>query len=180
MKVQNDGSKEQKVHLDELDEAIVWELVRDADMSNKALATRLGVSQSTTLNRVRALRESGVIGTAHASVDVEALGFSVQAIVFVRLRPQARPRIKEFAETVALLPQTYNVFFMGGNDDFIIHVFCTSTRQLRDLVSTHLGMHPDVATTNTHVVFDYIPGTSRMDHVTGWADIRAPINEAPE
>ncbi|MGB4777153.1 Lrp/AsnC family transcriptional regulator [Microbacterium sp.] len=165
----------QKMHLDELDERIVWELLRDAGQSNKALAERLGVSESTTINRVRALRAAGVVGKAHVTIDVEALGFNVQALVFVRLRPQARPRIKEFAEMAARIPQTINVFFMGGNDDFVIHVFCTSTGQLRDLVSTRLSMDPAVATTSTQVVFDYIPGVTRMEHVSGWDEIRAPI-----
>ncbi|MDR2565211.1 MAG: Lrp/AsnC family transcriptional regulator [Bifidobacteriaceae bacterium] len=171
-------SPRNKTQLDELDEAIAWELVRDSDQSNKALAARLGVSESTTINRVRALREAGVIGASHADVDLEAFGFAVQALVFVRLRPQARPQIKDFAEKAARLPQTTHVFFIGGNEDFVIHVFCTSTRQLRDLVANRLSTDPAVAMTSTHVVFDHIAGNTRMEHIAGWAEVRAPIAEA--
>lgn len=165
------------MQLDELDERIAWELLRDADQSNKALASRLNVSESTTINRVRALRASGVVGPSHATINLEALGLTVQALVFVRLRPQARPQIKEFAKMAARIPQTINVFFVGGNDDFVIHVSCTSTGQLRDLVANKLSMDPAVATTNTQVVFDYIPAASRMEEVTGWDEIRAPIGD---
>lgn len=168
-------SPAQKMQLDDLDERIVWELHRDADQSNKALAARLHVSESTTINRIRALRARGVIDTAHATIDLEALGLHVQALVFVRLRPQARPHIKEFAEMAARIPQTLNVYFVGGNDDFVIHVACTSTGQLRDLVANRLSMDPAVATTNTQVVFDYIPGATRTDPTSGWGEMRAPI-----
>ncbi|MDR2373561.1 MAG: Lrp/AsnC family transcriptional regulator [Bifidobacteriaceae bacterium] len=173
---ESEGSR-QKIQLDALDEAIAWELVRDADQSNKALAARLGVSESTTINRVRALRRAGILGAAHSQVDLEAFGFGVQALVFIRLRPQARPKIREFAEAVARLPQTAHVFFVGGNEDFVVHVFCTSTSQLRDLVANRLSMDPAVAMTSTHVVFEHIPGNTRMDHINGWDEVRRPITE---
>ena len=173
----NQKAARKKIQLDELDEAITWELVRDADQSNKALAARLGVSESTTINRVRALRQADVLKTAHSAVDLEAFGFAVQALVFVRLRPQARPEIRSYAEAVARLPQTAHVFFVGGNDDFVVHVFCTSISQLRELVANHFSMDPAVAMTSTHVVFEHIAGNTRMDHIKGWDEVRQPISE---
>lgn len=169
------SAERHRAPLDALDEAIVWELVRDATLPNKELAARLGVAQSTTINRVRALRDAGVLRGAHQQVDLLALGFPIQALVFVRLRPQARPHIKAFALSAARLPQTVSVFFLGGNDDFVIHVVATSTDQLRDLVAIRLSMDPAVATTSTHVVFDHYLGEDQMDHIKGWDEIRAPI-----
>jgi len=74
--------------------------VDDARISNKDLAERVGIAQSTCLARVRALRESGVIRGYHADIDPRALGHDLQAMIAVRLQPTARSAIREFVAHV--------------------------------------------------------------------------------
>jgi len=167
----NDGG------LDELDEKILWELTRDARIPNNALADKLGVSPSTTLNRIRALRESGALQSLHALPDLRAVGLPIQAMISVRLRAQARPSIKSYASQVMRLPCVLNAYFLGGADDFLVHVACTSTEQLRDFVAVHLSMDPSVASTQTNIVFEYLHGGHYMDEIGGFADMRRPIEE---
>jgi len=144
--------------VDELDERILWELSREARMSNVMLAERLGVAPSTTLTRVRALRESGVLRGTHAEVDYRAVGLPLQAIVAVRLRAQARPSVRSYAEKIVALPNVLNVFFLGGQTDFLIHVVTASPEQLREFVASELSMDPAVASTETQIVFDWHRG----------------------
>jgi DNA-binding Lrp family transcriptional regulator len=47
--------------VDKLDAAIVRELQADARQTNRELAAKLGIAPSTCLERVRALRQRGVI-----------------------------------------------------------------------------------------------------------------------
>lgn len=161
--------------LDETDERIVWELTRDGRLSNKDLAERIGVAPSTCLARVRALRESGVLRSFHASPEWDALGLPIQAIVAVRLKAQARAQIRSYAQRVVTLPNVLNVFFLGGADDFFIHVACASTSQLRDFVATELSMDDSVASTQTNIVFDHLSGMEHMAESGSWRDVRAAI-----
>lgn len=161
--------------LDDLDERILWELSRDATTTNAALAEAVHVSPSTTLARVRALREAGVLQGAHADVDHAALGLPLQAIVMVRLRAQARPQIKTYADKVVRLPNVLNIFFLGGTTDFLIHVVTTSPQHLRDFVATRLSMDPSVASTETHIVFDWLRGIDHRDDIDGFDELRDPI-----
>lgn len=161
-----------QIDLDDIDERIVWELTRDARLSNKELAERVGVAPSTCLVRVRALQDAGVIRSYHAHPDWAALGFSVEAIVAVRLRAQARGEIETYAQRVITLPNVINVFFLGGADDFLIHVACSSTAQLRDFVAQQLSMDTSVASTQTNIVFDHLSGIEHMGAGTGWAQAR--------
>ena len=162
----------EKRGIDPTDERILWELRRDAGLTNAALAALVGLSPSTTHARVRALRESGVLGAAHADVDLGALGLPLQAIVAVRLRAQARPAIKTYAEKVSRLPNVLNIFFLGGQTDFLIHVVTTSPAQLRDFVATRLSMDPAVASTETQIVFDWVRTSGRAGD---FGDLRDPI-----
>lgn len=160
------------LRLDALDERILWELIKDARLSNAALAERLHVSASTTHARVRALREAGVITSSHVEVNYEALGLTVQGLVAVSLRAQARPHIKGYAQQVVQLPNVLSVYFVGGAVDFLIHVACTSTTQLRDFVANNLSMDPNVASTETQIVFDHLLGAEYKQGDNGLAAMR--------
>jgi DNA-binding Lrp family transcriptional regulator len=78
--------------LDRTDRALVAALQKNARVSNKDLATLVGLAPSTCLERVRALRARGVIRGFHAEVDHAALGRSLEAIVAVR-RPHSRANV---------------------------------------------------------------------------------------
>ncbi|WP_159501279.1 Lrp/AsnC family transcriptional regulator [Microbacterium sp. 18062] len=168
-----DPAGAQKRQIDETDERILWELRRDADLTNAALAARVGLSPSAAHARVRALRAAGVLGASHADVDLAALGLPLQAIVGVRLRAQARPAIKTYAAKVAQLPNVLNIYFLGGQTDFLIHVVTTSPEQLRDFVATRLSMDPAVASTETQIVFDWVRSPGRAG---GFDDMRDSIS----
>jgi hypothetical protein len=49
-----------------------------------------------------------------------------------------------------------NVFFLGGADDFHVHIAASSTDNLRDFVVVNLSGDPDVALTETNLIFDHI------------------------
>ena len=161
--------------VDEVDERIVWELCRDGRISNKDLAEKVGIAPSTCLARVRALQASGVLRSFHAQPDWAKLGLPIEAIVAVRLKAQARGEIRNYARRVITLPNVLNVFFLGGIDDFHIHVACTSTVQLRDFVAAELSMDNAVASTQTNIVFEHLIGIEHMERGGSWSDTRNSI-----
>jgi len=142
--------------LDDVDRRILRALVDDARIPNNALAERVGIAPSTCLGRVRALRERGVIRGYHADVDPAALGRPIQAMIAVRLQSHARGHIPDFMAKIARLPEVLDVFFLGGADDFHVHIAATSTDNLRDFVVVNLSGDPDVARTETNLIFDHV------------------------
>jgi len=149
-------SKNVRPVLDEVDRRILRHLAADARIPNNALADFVGVAPSTCLGRVRALRETGVIRGYHADIDPAALGRPIQAMIAVRLQSHARGHITEFVAKVAALPEVLNVFFLGGTDDFLIHIAATGTENLRDFVVVNLSGNPDVALTETNLIFEHV------------------------
>ena len=108
--------------VDELDSAIVEHLQTDARQTNRELARRLGIAPSTCLERVRALRERGVITGYHAEVSLPALNRPVQALLHVQVRPLSRTVIDGFKAYAMALPEVLSVFVVAGGDDFLVHV----------------------------------------------------------
>ena len=84
--------------LDALDHALVRALQDDARQTNRDLAAAVHAAPSTSSERVRALRATGVIRGYHADVALEALGRRVQALIAVRIRPPSREHIEAFRD----------------------------------------------------------------------------------
>jgi DNA-binding Lrp family transcriptional regulator len=141
--------------LDELDSALLAGLQNNARQTNRDLAEAVGVAPSTSLERVRSLRERGVIRGYHADVDLQALGRGVQALVAVRIRPPSRQNIEAFREWVAQLPETVGVFVVSGGDDFLVHVAVPNTDGLYAFVIDRLTERPEVADVRTSIVYEH-------------------------
>ncbi|MDA2889454.1 Lrp/AsnC family transcriptional regulator [Mycolicibacterium sp. BiH015] len=142
--------------MDELDSAIVSALQADGRRTNRDLAAELGVAPSTALERVRALRDRGVLTGVHYVVNPAALGRPVQAMITVRLRPQTRQVVQGFRDFVTTLPETLQTFVTTGTEDLLVHVAVPSTEALRDFVLDSLTKRREVAGVRTDVVFDHV------------------------
>ncbi len=69
------------VELDEVDKAILRELLVDARLSFREIARRVGVSTATVANKIRRLEEAGIIKGYTAIIDPEKLGYDVTAVI---------------------------------------------------------------------------------------------------
>ena len=141
--------------LDDVDRLLLAELAADARLPNNALAERAGIAPSTCLARVRRLRETGVIRGYHADIDPALAGRPIQAMIAVRMQGRARARLPDFMRQLADVPGVLNVFLLGGAHDFFVHVAAPSTDSLNGFVIEHLSGNPDVALTETHLIFQH-------------------------
>ena len=144
--------------LDAVDRALLAALDQNARLTNAALAARVGVAESTCLQRVRGLRDSGVIRGFTAELDPAALGLGIQAVIKVRLGSHSRDHVHSFHRTLGDIPGTLTVFHVAGEDDYLLHVAVDSAAALRDLVLEHITVHPAVRHTETQLVFEVFRG----------------------
>lgn len=142
--------------MDELDSALLAALQADGRRSNRELASDLQVAPSTSLERVRSLRARGVITGTHTTVNLEAMGRPIQAMITVRLRPQNRTVMHGFRDFVAALPETRDVYITTGTQDVLVHVAVASTAALQDFVLDSLTQRREVADIRTAVVYEHI------------------------
>ncbi len=148
--------------LDEVDRLIVEELQRDGRMTNAELADRVGIAASTCVARVRSLVGRGIITGFTATVDPAVMGRTLQVLVSVSIRSGARQRISEFSDELRSLPEVLQLFFLGGVEDFIIHLAARDSDHVRDFVMEHLSAHPAVSSTRTSIVFSHHQNPVRL------------------
>jgi DNA-binding Lrp family transcriptional regulator len=142
--------------LDRTDRILVEALQRDARTPNTELARLSGLAPSTCLERVRRLRERGVLRGFHADVDLALIGRPTQAVIAIRLLAHHRDQIVSFHEHLLALPESIAVFHVSGADDYVVHVAVRDTEHLRALVLDGLTARPEVDRVETRLIFDVV------------------------
>jgi DNA-binding Lrp family transcriptional regulator len=148
--------------LDDVDRLIVEELQLNGRMTNAELADRVGIAASTCVARVRSLVSRRIITGFTATVDPAVMGMTLQVLVSVSIRSGARQRIAEFSDELRELPEVLQLFFLGGVEDFIIHLAARDSDHVRDFVMEHLSAHPAVSSTRTSIVFSHHQNPVRL------------------
>lgn len=141
--------------LDEIDFAILAALREDGTLSNKQLAATVELAESTTLRRVRKLRDEGVLKGVHAELNLQALGVNLQAMVAVRLQKHSREMVEDFEAHVATLPRVLSVFHVAGAYDYLVHVAVADADELRDLALDAFTTRPEVDHLETSLIFEH-------------------------
>lgn len=144
-----------KIELDDTDFQMLRLLTANGRISNADLAEELGLAPSTSLMRLRRLVEQGVIKSFSAEVAPEAIGLELQALISVTLRAGARANLASFMKSMQEHPQVVQVFFLGGQEDFMVHVAVQNSEEVREFVLEQLSNNPYVANTRTNLVFDH-------------------------
>lgn len=142
--------------IDTTDCIILGALQADGRLSNKELAAKAGIAQSTCLERVRRLLEEKVLRGFHAEVDPRSMGVGLMAMVAVRLTRHSRDLVDTFREHVMGLQEVVAIYHMAGANDFLLHVAVRDADHLRDLALSALTTRPEVAQIETALIFEHV------------------------
>ncbi len=123
------------IELDNVDVRLVKELQQDADRPNVALARLVGLSPAATLNRVRRLKESGVIRAVSARLDSAAAGFPLQVYVSVTITRHDDAGHRRFASAVREMPEVIAADWVTGETDAMLMVVAHDVAQLQRVLS---------------------------------------------
>lgn len=119
------------ISLDHVDARLLVELQTDADRPNVELARIVGLSPAATLNRVRRLKESGVLRRITARLDSTAAGFPLQVYVTVTLARHDDAAHRRFEEAVLALPQVIAADWVTGEVDAMLMVVARDVAELQ-------------------------------------------------
>jgi Lrp/AsnC family transcriptional regulator, leucine-responsive regulatory protein len=135
--------------VDAIDSEILRLLRADGRLSWRDLGAAVGLSANAAADRVRRLREDGVITGFTALVDPAAGGRRLEALVGVTL---ARGTDSDaFAILVDRLEAVTEVLHLSGAPDYQLRVSCRDTAELDVLLRT-LRMRAGAADTETTII----------------------------
>ncbi|KUP92245.1 Lrp/AsnC family transcriptional regulator [Tritonibacter horizontis] len=116
------------VRIDGTDRKILAELQRDAGQSLDEIARQVGSSKTPVWNRIRKLREAGVVGTQTMILDAEALGFEACFFVLIRTSEHEADWQAKFLKALQERPEVQEAHRLAGDIDYILKVRVKNAR----------------------------------------------------
>ncbi len=117
-----------QARIDQLDRRIMAELQRDASQSLDAIAEKVGSSKTPVWNRIRKMREAGVIGPATVHVEPAAVGLEACFFVLVRTAEHDAGWQARFLRAVRARPEVLEAHRLAGETDYILKVRVENAR----------------------------------------------------
>lgn len=142
--------------MDRFDRKILAQLQKDADITNVELAERVGLTPSTCLRRVAALKDKGVIRRTVAVVDRERLGCTLSAIVTVYVANHSREAFERLFDKARGEPLVSSVWATAGEADIVMLLHLHDMGEFRRLVDEFFNADPDVAKFTTQFIVETV------------------------
>ena len=108
--------------VDQIDKALLRELQKDAGLSQRELADRVGMSQNACWRRLRALSDAGVLQGSTARVNRHKLGLGMVVFVMMRTRHHSSDWLQTFRRHVLTIPEVVDFHRIGGDYDYQLKV----------------------------------------------------------
>jgi DNA-binding Lrp family transcriptional regulator len=118
--------------VDEVDRALLTQLQRDATQAYAALGQAVGLSAGSAHERVRKLRERGVIRRTTVDVDPDAVGRGVLA--FVMLDGNAWMGGATTRESLAAIPEIEEAHIIAGAASLLVKIRTGTTKALQTVL----------------------------------------------
>ncbi|MEY9904691.1 Lrp/AsnC family leucine-responsive transcriptional regulator [Catenulispora sp. MAP12-49] len=116
--------------MDHIDRQLLARLQEDATESYAALGQAVGLSAGAAHERVRKLRERGVIRRTAADVDPAAIGGAVLAYVSI----DSTAWMGDSGDQFAAIPEIVEAHIIAGSATVLAKVRTATTEQLQDVL----------------------------------------------
>lgn len=114
--------------MDDLDRRILTLIQKDASLSVEAIAERVNSSKSPVWNRLKKMREAGIIARQVAVLDPELVDRAEVFFVAVRTGSHSADWLERFMHAIRDMPEIQEAHRLAGEIDYILKVRVRDTR----------------------------------------------------
>lgn len=138
--------------IDSTDIRILEALMEDGRVAYSALADQIGSSNTLVHQRVKKLKDTGLLRKPVFLVSPEHAGYDTTAFVLIIVREANQ--IGDVIRALEAIPEVVSCISIMGRYDLMVRVYAVNNRHLQDIVHDKLQGIPGVEGTNTMVAFE--------------------------
>jgi Lrp/AsnC family leucine-responsive transcriptional regulator len=146
--------------LDDADRRILRVLQQDGRITNQDLAAACNMSASSCFERVRRLRERGVITGYTALIDPKFAERELLIFIEVLLDRTTSDIFDQFAERIRRSPEVLECHMVAGGFDYLVKVRMRDMAAYRVFLADTVIVMPGVRETRTYAVMEEVKDTS--------------------
>jgi len=148
--------------LDYKDKHLLEELQKNSRITNAELAKRIGLSPSSTLERVKKLEISGFIDKYIAILNPRKAGYSCFTFVEIKLARHGETPVENFISSIALIPEVLECHHITGEADFLLKVATKDIPAYEELILHQLSALANVQSMKTSVVLSTFKNETKL------------------
>ena len=133
---------------DELDWKII-NILREGNETNNMLARELNISEGTVRQRIKKLKESGVLNV-RGLINPEILSNQQLAVIAVNVSKSSQ--LEKKAKEIVGLDNVLNVSMTSGRFDLLVEVLVDSNKGLVKFLTEELSTVEDITTTESFLM----------------------------
>jgi Lrp/AsnC family leucine-responsive transcriptional regulator len=118
--------------VDDIDRALLVALSDDGRLSYQQLASHVHLSSNSTADRIRRLRQSGVLAGFRAEINLAELGYTLHSLTDVNLKESAERY--EFERSLEGVPQVLSAVHTTGELDYQLRIVSRNTDELQSVL----------------------------------------------
>ena len=138
--------------LDKLDYKILNILQEDNTIAIKDLAERIGLSFTPTYERVKSLKNNGIIKKYVAIVNREKVGYELVAYCNVTIKNKSVEILRDFEEKLNKCPEIVEVVSVSGVYDYMIKIVTKNIKEYNDFVEKTFTNYPHIGDYHSSIV----------------------------
>ena len=142
------------LRLDGIDLKILEELQADSTITYRELSTRVALSASACVARVKQLEKRGVILGYHAAIAVERVRPTLLVMAEVVMRKHAIAELDRFDRFLHTRPEVIEIMRVQGPSDYILKLMMSDMREWRTFAHRLLSPENGVERMVSHLVIE--------------------------
>ncbi|HEX2136604.1 MAG TPA: Lrp/AsnC ligand binding domain-containing protein [Microvirga sp.] len=142
------------VEIDRIDRRILALIQTDGRISTVELAERIGLSPTSTSERLKRLQREGLVTGFRALLDPRRLGLELLVFVEVSLDKTTPDVFEKFAAAVRRAPEVLECHMVAGGFDYLIKTRVADMAAYRRFLGDVLLALPGVKETRTYAVME--------------------------
>lgn len=147
-----------KGFLDEIDKEILKVLQKNSRTPLREISKQVGLAESTVYERIKKLKERGIIKKFTIIPDPESLGFHLLAFILIKAKAG---KYSDVAEKLIAYPEIVEIYETTGDYDMIVKIRTRSSEELNDFLD-RIGEIEGVVATHTMVVLKIHKETTEL------------------
>tara|TARA_Y100001978_G_C23438923_1_gene312054 strand:- start:124 stop:576 length:453 start_codon:yes stop_codon:yes gene_type:complete len=138
--------------LDSVDRAIIEALGKDARLSHRQLAQKIGVAQGTITNRLRKLESENIIQGYAALLNADLIGWGMTVMAGLCIE---KGKIMEVQKHISADSRVFSVYDVTGDWDSMVLARVKNREDLDDLTKSVFTLD-GISRSYTHVVLNTV------------------------
>ncbi len=116
------------------------------------MAERIGLSFTPTYERVKSLKNNGIIKKYVAIVDREKVGYELVAYCNVTIKNKSVEILRDFEEKLNKCPEIVEVVSVSGVYDYMIKIVTKNIKEYNDFVEKTFTNYPHIGDYHSSIV----------------------------